>query len=380
MNWGFRGEEKEVLTIKSPFRVEHIGSLLRPRSLKDAWKQVKTGEISETEYGSILDNAISDVIRLQENTGLKAITDGEFRRKSYWSHFLESVDGLEVKESDFRFRDVSGRERGFLAPHMNGHLRWTESVAGKEFGFLNAVTTGTPKLTMPSPSTMHFWRGPNTFERRFYQDEELYFVDLEKFFKAEIQDLVARGCTYLQLDEVALAMLCDEKVCNMVTERGTDPYQLAERYAQLINNSILGLPEEVRVGLHLCRGNLKGSWLSEGGYEGIASLIFNKIEVDTFFLEYDDFRSGGFGPLRYITQDKVVVLGLMTTKSPNLEKVDDLKRRVEQASRYVSMDNLGISPQCGFSSTVSGNPLTMDDQWRKLELLVKAGEEIWGGI
>ncbi|SVE54224.1 uncharacterized protein METZ01_LOCUS507078, partial [marine metagenome] len=231
------------------------------------WKQFEIGAISETEYVSVLENSIAEVVRFQEKIGLKAVTDGEFRRKSYWSHFLETVDGLEVKESDFRFRDANGVERGFLAPYLNGHLRWTKSVSGKDFDFLNGVTTGTPKLTMPSPSTMHFWRGENTFERRFYQDEESYFVDLEKFYRKEIKDLVARGCTYLQLDEVALAMLCDEKVCSIVTERGGDPHQLAARYVQLINNTIVGLPDEVRVGLHLCRGNLRGSWLSEGGYE-----------------------------------------------------------------------------------------------------------------
>ena len=379
MNWSFQKEGHAGLKIKSPFRAEHIGSLLRPQSLKDAWKQRETGAISETEYGVVLDNAISDVVSFQEGTGLKAVTDGEFRRKSYWSHFLESVNGMEVKKSDFRFKDANGRERGFLAPHMNGHLRWTKSVSGKEFDFLNGVTTGTPKLTVPSPSTMHFWRGANTFSRCFYRDEESYFVDLEKFFKEEIKDLIARGCTYLQFDEVALPMLCDEKVRSMVIERGGDPQQLSARYAQLINSSIVGLPEDIRVGLHLCRGNLQGSWLSEGGYETIASLIFEEVEADTFFLEYDDFRSGGFEPLRYLSQDKVVVLGLITTKSPHLEKADDLKRKIEKASRYVSMDNLAISPQCGFSSTVSGNPLSVDDQWRKLELLVKVADDIWGG-
>ena len=367
-----------VLRITSPFRAEHIGSLLRPQSLKDSWKQAEIGVISETEYDFALDHAISDVVRLQEETGLKAVTDGEFRRKSYWSHFLEHVNGLEVKKSDFRFRDGSGRERDFLAPYMNGDLRWTKSVSGKDFDFLHGATTGTPKVTIPSPSTMHFWRGPNAFDRYFYPDEEAYFLDLEYFFRKEIKDLVSRGCTYLQFDEVALAMLCDERVRSMVMERGGHPHQLAARYALLINSSIIDIPDEVRVGLHLCRGNLQGSWLSEGGYEEIAPLILNEINIDSIFLEYDDFRSGGFEPLRYLTQGKVVVLGLVTTKSAELEKSDDLKRKVEQASRYVSMENLAISPQCGFASTVSGNPLTIDDQWRKLELLVKVADELWG--
>ena len=366
------------MKIKPPFRAEHIGSLLRPQSLKDAWKRLNSGAIGDTKYGSIVDSAIYDVVRFQEKTGLKVVTDGEFRRKSYWSHFVETVDGLDVKESDFRFRDVNGKTKAFLAPYVKGHFRWAKSISGKDFDFLNGVTTRTPKLTMPSPSTMHFWRGPATFDRSIYPDEESYFVDLEKLFNDEIKDLVARGCTYLQLDEVPLAMLCDAEVRATVTERGNDPYQLAARYVRLINRSISGLPEEVTVGLHLCRGNLQGSWLSDGGYEAIAPLIFNEVEVDAFFLEYDDLRSGGFEPLRHLREDKVLVLGLITTKTPGLENVDDLKRKVDQASRYVSMDNLAISPQCGFSSTVSGNPLNIDDQWRKLDLLVEVADEIWG--
>ena len=367
------------MKIKPPFRAEHIGSLLRPQSLKDAWKRTESGAITKSEYSAIVDNAISDAVRLQEQTGIKVTTDGEFRRKSYWSHFLEAVDGFEVRKSDFKFRDAGGNTRDFLAPYVKSRFSRTKSISGSEFDFLSGITTRTPKLTMPSPPTMHFWRGRDTFDSAIYPDEELYFADLAKLFNDEIKDLVARGCTYLQIDDVPLAMLCDENVRNTVATRGNDPNQLAKRYAQLINESISDLPEAVTVGLHLCRGNLKGSWLSDGGYEAIAPLIFNEIEVDGFFLEYDDFRSGGFEPLRHLLQDKVVVLGLVTTKSPDLEKADDIKRKVDRAARYISMDNLAISPQCGFSSTVSGNPLTIDDQWRKLELLVEVADDIWSG-
>ena len=368
----------DVVKINPPFRAEHIGSLLRPQSLKDAWKNYDAETITEIEYGTIINNAVRDAVRLQEQAGLRVITDGEFRRKSYWSHFLEAVDGFGVRPSDFRFRDESGHTQEFLAPCVESRIRWTKSIAGSAFEFLQSVTTKTVKLTIPSPPTMHFWCGRDTFSSDVYDDEESFFDDLSKLFREEIEDLVGRGCTYLQIDDVPLAMLCDENVRNRVAARGDDPYQLTERYIELINESIPDLPIDITIGLHLCRGNLRGSWLSEGGYENIASLIFNKIHADVFFLEYDDVRSGGFEPLRYLPSDKTAVLGLITTKSPALERVDDIRRKVDKAVCYAPLDNLAISPQCGFSSTVSGNPLTIDDQWRKLEFLTEVAWAIWG--
>ena len=366
------------MKIKPPFRAEHIGSLLRPQSLKDAWKRTESGAITKSEYSAIVDNAIIDAVRLQEQTGIKVTTDGEFRRKSYWSHFLEAVEGFEVRKSDFKFRDAGGNTRDFFAPYVKSRFSRTKSISGSDFDFLSGITTRTPKLTMPSPPTMHFWRGRDTFDSAIYPDEELYFADLAKLFNDEIKDLVARGCTYLQIDDVPLAMLCDENVRSRVAARGNDPDELTKRYVRLINESIPDLPMGITIGLHLCRGNLRGSWLSEGGYESIASLIFNEIHADVFFLEYDDERSGGFEPLRYLPSDKTAVLGLMTTKSPALERVDDIRRQVDKAVCYAPLDNLAISPQCGFSSTVSGNPLTTDDQWRKLEFLTEVAEAIWG--
>ena len=370
--------KRDVMKINPPFRAEHIGSLLRPQSLKDAWKNYDSETITELEYGTVIDNAVRDAVCLQEQVGLRVITDGEFRRKSYWSHFLEAVDGFGVRPSDFRFRDDSGHTQEFLAPCVESKVRWTKSIAGCAFEFLRSVTTKTAKLTIPSPPTMHFWCGRDTFSSDVYDNEELFFDDLSNLFKEEIKDLVARGCTYLQIDDVPLAMLCDENVRSRVAARGNDPDELTKRYVRLINESIPDLPMGITIGLHLCRGNLRGSWLSEGGYESIASLIFNKIHADVFFLEYDDERSGGFEPLRYLPSDKTAVLGLMTTKSPALERVDDIRRKVDKAVCYAPLDNLAISPQCGFSSTVSGNPLTTDDQWRKLEFLTEVAEAIWG--
>ncbi len=366
------------MKINPPFRAEHIGSLLRPQSLKDAWKNYDAETITELEYGTVIDNAVRDAVCLQEQVGLRVITDGEFRRKSYWSHFLEAVDGFGVRPSDFRFRDDHGHTQEFLAPCVESKVRWTKSIAGCAFEFLRSVTTKTAKLTIPSPPTMHFWCGRDTFSSDVYDNEELFFDDLSNLFKEEIKDLGARGCTYLQIDDVPLAMLCDENVRSRVAARGNDPDELTKRYVRLINESIPDLPLCITIGLHLCRGNLRGSWLSEGGYESIASLIFNEIHADVFFLEYDDERSGGFEPLRYLPSDKTAVLGLMTTKSPALERVDDIRRKVDKAVCYAPLDNLAISPQCGFSSTVSGNPLTTDDQWRKLEFLTEVAEAIWG--
>jgi len=367
-----------MMKINPPFRVEHIGSLLRPRYLKDAWKRYGAAEITGTEYGVIVDRAIKEAVLHQEQLGLGAITDGEFRRKSYWSHFLEAVDGFGTRTAEFKFRDIAGKTQNFLAPYVKQKLRWTGPISGGAFEFLRCATTKTPKLTIPSPPTMHFWCGSDAFDRAVYSNDESFFDDLRELFLKEISDLVARGCTYIQIDDVPLAMLCDENVRSKLASNGRDPDRLTACYMRLINEIICDLPDTVTTGLHLCRGNLKGSWLSEGGYDLIAPRLFGEIEADVFFLEYDDPRAGGFEPLRHLPKNKMVVLGLVTTKSSALEKIDDIKWQLEQAARYVPLENLGISPQCGFSSTVAGNPLTEDDQWRKMDLLVSIAEDVWG--
>jgi 5-methyltetrahydropteroyltriglutamate--homocysteine methyltransferase len=365
--------------IGPPFRAEHIGSLLRPQALKAAWRQRAAGEIDDAGYHRVLDVAVLGAVRMQEEVGLKAITDGELRRASYWSHFVEAVDGLGIAPSLYRFRDADGNETAFTAPNVEGPLRWTRPVSGAAFDVLRDATRRTPKVTLPSPPTMHFWRGPETFSGGAYTDEEAYFADLAAVYRAEIADLAARGARYIQLDEVPLAMLCDGRVRARIAESGEDPGRLAQRYVALINACIRDAPADMRVGLHLCRGNFKARWLSEGGYDDVAELLFNGCAATAFFLEYDTARAGGFAPLRHLPKDKIAVLGLITTKSPELEDADTLRRRIDEAARNAPLDNLALSPQCGFSSTVAGNPLSEDDQRRKLALVVAVAESVWGG-
>jgi 5-methyltetrahydropteroyltriglutamate--homocysteine methyltransferase len=373
-----KAREEYRMKIAPPFRAEHIGSLLRPKALKDAWKQLDDGTMDAAAYSALVEDSIRDAVKLQEDAGLHAITDGEFRRKSYWSHFVEAVDGFGVANAVYTFHDAHGHEQAFLAPDVTGPIARNRSISGEEFDFLKSVTRQTPKITMPSPPTMHFWRGGETIAGSGYADEEAYFADLATVFNGEIVDLAGRGCTYVQIDEVPLAMLCDAGIREEIAAAGTDPETLARRYVRLINDCIAEAPDGMTVGLHLCRGNFKGRWLSEGGYESVAELLFNECNADAFFLEYDTERAGGFEPLRHLPADKVAVLGLVTTKAPDLEDAGDLKRRIEDAAQYAPLDNLAISPQCGFSSTVGGNPLTIDDERRKLELLVAVANEVWG--
>jgi 5-methyltetrahydropteroyltriglutamate--homocysteine methyltransferase len=362
-----------------PFRAEHIGSLLRPKTLHAAFRRLSAGEIDAATYRAVVDQAIRDVVQLQEDVGLQAVTDGEFRRASYWSHFVEAVDGFGVRPSAFKFHDAEGRDHDFVAPYVEHPIRRPRSISGGEFDFLTSLTTRTPKITMPSPPTLHFWRGRDTLAPGSYPDEEAYFADLAAVYRAEIADLAGRGARYIQLDEVPLAMLCDAGVRQTMSDRGTDPAQLTRRYVKLINDCLAGAPPEITFGLHLCRGNFKGRWLSEGGYDSVAEAMFGGTNVKAFFLEYDNERAGGLAPLRFLPRDKRAVLGLVTSKSPALEDPEVLKRRIDEAATYAPLDSLAISPQCGFSSTIGGNPLTVDDQRRKLELVVRVARDVWGG-
>ena len=361
-----------------PFRAEHIGSLLRPKALPAAYKRLAAGEIDAAAYRSAVEAAIVAAVRLQEAVGLQAITDGEFRRASYWSHFVEAVDGLGVGQSAYSFRDADGASHAFTAPTVEGPVRRSRSISGEEFAFLRSVTRRTPKITMPSPATMHFWRGAQTLAPASYADEDAYFADLATIYRAEIAELFAGGARYIQIDDVPLAMLCDASVRETLTAQGTDPVTLAQRYVRLINACLAEHPDDLVIGLHLCRGNFKGRWLSQGGYDDIAEMLFGETDVDVFFLEYDNERAGSFAPLRFLPRDKRAVLGLVTTKVPKLESLDALKRRIDDATVHAPLDNLAVSPQCGFSSTIGGNPVSPDDQRRKLELVVRLASDVWG--
>lgn len=360
-----------------PFHADHVGSLLRPRELKEAFRRRQEGTLADDAFRQIQDDAIRQVVALQESVGLESITDGEFRRASYWAHFVAAVDGLTVKDALFRFRDAAGEIIAFTAPHVAGPVRRCRPISAHELRFLRGLTRGRPKITLPSPSTMHFWRGPHGIERSAYATAEEFFADLSAVYRDEIADLAELGATYLQMDEVALAMLCDPEVRDAVAGRGDDPDRLVGLYVGAVNQALVGRPPGVTVAMHLCRGNYKGKWMAAGGYEVVAERVFAGANVDAFFLEYDSPRAGDFAPLRFVSPDKAVVLGLVSTKTPVLETPDDLVRRIEQAAQYVPLDRLALSPQCGFASTVAGNPVTEDDERRKLALIVEVAAKVW---
>ena len=362
--------------ISPPFRADHVGSLLRPPELSRAHRSMIDGALSKAGFAAVIDSKIREVVAIQEELGLKSITDGEFRRASYWSHFVDAIEGMTVREALFSFRDDHGTLH-FTAPETIGKLQRKRSISVEEFTFLRSITKETPKLTMPSPATMHFWLGRAGVDRDAYPDDEKFFQDLADIYRAEIVDLVAAGASYIQIDDVPLAMLCDPSVRDAVRDRGEDPELLIEKYINLTNNALNGTPAQLTVAMHLCRGNYKGKWLSEGGYGYIAERLFNDVSVDGYFLEYDTSRAGDFEPLAFVPSSKVVVLGLISTKTPALESIIDLERRVNEASVYVPLDRLALSPQCGFASTVGGNPLSLDDEKRKLELLVSTADRIW---
>lgn len=366
----------ETFKIAPPFHADHVGSLLRPAELTAAHRLLREAKLSPREFAAVQERAIREVVELQEQVGLQSITDGEFRRASYWSHFVEAIEGMTVREALFVFTDGRGTQQ-FTAPQTTAKLRRKRPISVEEFSFLKSVTQRTPKITMPSPATMHFWLGRTGVDRSTYPDEDEFFSDLAVIYREEIRDLAAAGARYVQIDDVPLAMLCDPAVRESVRSRGEEPERLIDKYIQLTNAALDSAHSQLTVAMHLCRGNYKGKWLSEGGYAYIAERLFNEVAVDAYFLEYDSPRAGDFAPLLHVPAQKVVVLGLVTTKTPLLESVDELQTRVSEASRYLPLERLAMSPQCGFASTVGGNPLAIDDQKMKLDLLVRVAARIW---
>jgi len=356
-------------------RAHHVGSLLRPQTLRDAWSSHRNGAMSDAELSSSQDEAVRDVVDMQQAVGLQVVTDGEFRRVSYWQRFVDAVDGLEVGKARFSFTDDAGDNLAFTAPHVVGRVARTGPICGAEIDFVRSVCSCDIKVTLPSPSTMQFWYGPIS---EAYESQSVFFRELAAIYRAEIADLAERGASLIQLDEVALAMLCDRMVRDRVAESGEDPEGLVDHYVEAVAAAFSGAPEHVTTAMHVCRGNYKGHWMATGGYEPVAEMVFGGARVDLLFLEFDDERAGGFEPLRFVPDTTGVVLGIVSSKSPELETRDTLLRRIEDASRFVPTARLGISPQCGFASTIGGNPVTSDDQRRKLELLVSVSHEVWG--
>ncbi len=357
-----------------PFRAEHIGSLLRPNELKAAHRARAQGQIGETELEEITARCIVDAIRLQEQAGMESITDGEFRRGSWFLGFVQAVEGLSTKPALFSFQGDHG---AWECPHAHGKVRRTSGITVDEFKFVREHTHRTPKITMPTPSAMLFYRGAEAADRAVYPRLEALYDDLVEVYRAELRDLAAAGCSYVQLDEVPLAMMCDPAVRAQIAARGENPAALVRLYVDLINGVLKDRPKGMTIGLHLCRGNYKGQWMAAGGYAPVADELFGRAAVDAFFLEYDSERAGDFAPLTAIPRDKKVVLGLVSTKTPETPTADDLVRRVEAAARIVPLDRLAVSPQCGFASSVGGNPVTLADEKKKLGLVAEVARRIW---
>jgi 5-methyltetrahydropteroyltriglutamate--homocysteine methyltransferase len=367
---------------RPPFRADHVGSFLRPKRLLDARERFQKREIDPAALRAVEDDAIREVVKFQEDLGLRGITDGEFRRTYFHIDFLTRLAGVTTKGGiNVSFHSASGNV-DFAPPVMQvvDKVRHSQAIQRADFVFLKSVAKGTPKVTIPSPTMLHFRGGRGAISRDAYPYLESFYDDVPQADRHHLKDLPTAGCTYVQLDDTNLAYLCDEKMREGARARGDDPNELPLRYATLINNAIATRPAGMTACVHLCRGNFKSAWAAEGGYEPVAEVLFNELEVDGYFLEYDDARSGDFAPLRHVPKGKVVVLGLVSTKVGQLESKDDLKRRIDQAAKLVPLDQLCLSPQCGFSSTVHGNDIMMESQAAKLRLVVETAREVWGGV
>jgi len=365
-----------------PFRADHVGSFLRPKFLLDAREQFRTGAIDAARLRSVEDEAIRGIVAFQENLGLRGITDGEYRRTYFHIDFLTQLQGVETKGGiHVKFHSAKG-EVDFEPPVMQvtGKVRHDKPIQRADFEFLRSVTSRTPKVSIPSPTMLHFRGGRNAISTEAYPDLGGFYADVAAGYADELQSLGDAGCRYVQFDDTNLAYLCDEKMRDGARKRGDDPDELPRRYARLINAAIEHRPEGMTVCVHLCRGNFRSAWAAEGGYEPVAEVLFNELAVDGYFLEYDDPRSGDFAPLRHVPKGKTVVLGLVSTKVGELESKDALKRRIDDAARFVPMEQLCLSPQCGFSSTVHGNDIAVESQAAKLRLVIETAREVWGGV
>jgi 5-methyltetrahydropteroyltriglutamate--homocysteine methyltransferase len=373
-----------VLRDRPPFRADHVGSLLRPPALLRAREQHAAGEIDDAELKGVEDEAIRDAIQLQKDVGLQSITDGEFRRAQWHMDFIYQLGGIGTVKDEthhVRFKNEGGVIE--WAPpllHVDEPIHLDHTIFADHFTFLKENVDGgaTPKLTIPSPSMVHYRGGRASIDPAVYPDIEDFWRDLTAAYSEQVKRLGELGCTYLQFDDTSLAYLNDPAQREHVREIGGDAEHQHEIYIRHINEALASKPEGMSVTTHMCRGNYRSSWVAEGGYDYVAEALFSELDVDGYFMEWDDARSGGFEPLRFVPKGKHVVLGLVTTKRPDMEAKDDLKRRIEEASKYVDLDQLCLSPQCGFSSTVEGNVLTYDEEVAKLRLIVETAEEVWG--
>jgi 5-methyltetrahydropteroyltriglutamate--homocysteine methyltransferase len=380
---GAQPDEKREMTQRAtpPFRADHVGSLLRPPALLAERQRWRRGEITTEALRRAEDSAIREAVALQEEIGLQVVTDGEFRRTLWHMDFLTQFANVAVARSAVKvnFHTATGDiEREPSALRITGRLSRPHPIFVDHFTFLKSIAQVVPKLTIPSPSILHFRGGRAAIDAEAYPEMGEFYADLGRVYSEEVRDLAAAGCRYLQVDEVNFAYLCDPKLRREVQNIGEDPATLPLTYAKLINAAIATRPPDMTVCMHLCRGNFEGAWLAEGGYEPVAEILFNEIDVTGYFLEYDSERAGGFAPLRFVPKGKTVVLGLVTTKSGTLETKDALKRRIDEAAKFVPLDQLALSPQCGFASGERGNALTVAEEIAKLRLVVDVAREVWG--
>ena len=366
-----------TLRAAPPFRADHVGSLLRPATLKEARAKFSNGEIDAAALKAVEDREIERVIKKQEEVGLKSVTDGEFRRSWWHLDFLWGLDGVEkyVMDTGVAFSGLNTRNEGHK---VTGKIGYSGHPMIEHFKFVAAHTKQTPKITIPAPSAIYGRPAKPPIDAGVYPKLDVMFEDLGLAYKKAVRAFADAGCRYLQLDEVFIAMLCDEKYRQQMKDRGDDPDKLGELYGDLINVAMSDIPADMRITMHMCRGNHKSTFMGEGGYEAVQEILFGKIKVHGFFMEYDSDRAGGFEPLKMVPKDRQVVLGLVTTKSGQLESKDDLKRRIDAASKYIPLEQLCLSPQCGFASTEEGNLLAEDEQWAKLRMIVELAEEVWG--
>jgi 5-methyltetrahydropteroyltriglutamate--homocysteine methyltransferase len=360
-----------------PFRADQVGSLLRPQALREARAAHAAGTLSDIALTAIEDKQIELAIDRQEALGLRAVTDGEYRRAMWHFDFLERLDGVESYEAaqGIQFKGAQTKAKGLK---VTGKIRFAGHPMIDHFRFVRDHTTVAAKMTIPSPSVLHFRGGRHAIDPAIYPDMAEFYQDLGQAYQDAVRAFADAGCRYLQLDETNLAYLCDPEQRQMLSERGDDPEQLPRIYAEMINHAIADRPSDMTISMHLCRGNFRSSWIAQGGYEPIAQILFNEINSDAYFMEYDTDRAGGFEPLRFVPKGKTVVLGLVTSKTGQLESKDELKRRIEAASAYLDLDQLCLSPQCGFASTEEGNLLAEEEQWAKLTRIVDVAREVWG--
>jgi 5-methyltetrahydropteroyltriglutamate--homocysteine methyltransferase len=363
---------------RPPFRADHVGSLLRPAALKEARGRRERGEIAVDELAAIEDREIAKVIQMQEEVGLRSITDGEFRR-AFWNYdFLGQLDGVEAYLGERKIK-FQGPQPKPMMLRVIGKLGSSSAHPMIEhFKFVAAHAKATPKMTIPSPSSLHFRYGRDAVPAEIYPAMEDFYRDLGEAYCKAVRAFADAGCRYLQLDEVNFTYLCDPKLRAFVADRGEDPEQLPRIYARMINAALSDVPPGTTKAMHLCRGNFQSTFVASGGYEPVAEILFNEVDIDAYFMEYDSDRAGSFAPLRFVPKDKMVVLGLVTSKSGKLESKEELKRRIDQAGRFIDLDQLCLSPQCGFASTEEGNILAEDEQWAKLRLIVELADEVWG--